>query len=149
MTTIADFFIGQEHLIDDVTRMVRMRADRGDTQKSPLVALFTGVSGVGKTHLGRIVASLIHGKDWKVLQEEGKFMKLDMSAFAGEEDANFFFGSAPGFEGGPGPLYDVLVKHRNAVILLDEVEKAHPKIVEKLSMPMFDNDGQAAPSTCS
>ena len=90
--------------------------------------MFNGPPGCGKTELACLIAEIIHGKVNTQLEGEGKFKSFSMGQFNSKENANTFFGAAPGYAGGDGQLVGILNKCPNAVIVLDEIEKAHEDV---------------------
>ena len=96
----------------------------------PLVFLFLGSSGIGKTELAKQIAKYLH-KD-----KGGKesFIRLDMSEFQEKHEVAKLIGSPPGYVGHDdgGQLTKRLKKCPNAVVLFDEVDKAHPDVLTVL-----------------
>jgi ATP-dependent Clp protease ATP-binding subunit ClpA len=96
--------------------------------------LFTGPSGVGKTEIAKQLASVMGIE----------FIRFDMSEFQERHSVSKFIGSPPGYVGyadgasGSGVLINELERHPHSVILLDEIEKAHPDIVN-IFLQVMDN----------
>ncbi len=113
--------IGQDRVIDclvDVTKKIKM----GYRDKC-YSFLFVGPSGVGKTEMAKCYASLLVGDD--------KFIRLDMSEYSDVTSVNKILGSSPGYVGyddNRNFLEEVRSKP-NSVILLDEIDKAHPSVI--------------------
>lgn len=113
--------IGQDRVIDclvDVTKKIKM----GYRDKC-YSFLFVGPSGVGKTEMAKYYASLLVGDD--------KFIRLDMSEYSDATSVNKILGSSPGYVGyddNRNFLEEVRSKP-NCVILLDEIDKAHPNVI--------------------
>jgi ATP-dependent Clp protease ATP-binding subunit ClpB len=99
----------------------------------PLVFLFLGSSGIGKTELGKQVANYLHKG-----QREA-FIRIDMSEYQEKHSVARFIGSPPGYVGHEdgGQLTSKLRKCPNAVVLFDEVDKAHPEVLTVL-LQLFD-----------
>lgn len=131
-TYIKKYLSGQDHVIDSVLNSLR-RYSLGFTHNKPIgVHLFAGFSGTGKTELTKFIASALE------LNDDFKFLKLEMSEYKNVSDINKLIGSAPGFigHGEPGKL-SVVKTHSKYVILMDEVEKAEQKIYD-IFLPIFD-----------
>jgi hypothetical protein len=105
----------------------------------PLVLLLTGVSGSGKTQTAMLLAELLLGKPIAQLQGMGRFRKFSMESFSTLEDQKSFFGPPKGIVG-VGDLPELLKKWPDAVILLDEIEKAHHSFARAL-LTVFGEHG--------
>jgi energy-coupling factor transporter ATP-binding protein EcfA2 len=96
------------------------------------VFLFLGPTGVGKTELAKALASDIY-------KTSSSLLRFDMSHFSEPHSGSRLIGSPPGYvnheEG--GQLTEHLLKHPQTVVMLDEIEKAHP-FVQKIFLPVFD-----------
>ena len=90
-------------------------------------------AGLGKTELAKQVAAYIHGGD-----REG-FIRIDMTEYQSKHEAAKFIGSPPGYVGYEegGQLTKLLAERPNAVVLLDEVEKAHPDVLNLMLQVRF------------
>lgn len=95
--------------------------------------LFLGSSGIGKTELAKQVAKYLHKDNRKA------FIRLDMSEFQSKAEVSKFIGSPPGYVGYDegGQLTKALTECPNAVVLFDEVEKAHPDVLT-IMLQLFD-----------
>ena len=95
----------------------------------PLVFLFLGSSGIGKTELAKQIAKYLH-------KDGGKesFIRLDMSEFQEKHEVAKLIGAPPGYVGHDegGQLTKRLKKCPKAVVLFDEVDKAHPDVLTVL-----------------
>uniref|UniRef100_A0A914VB14 Uncharacterized protein n=1 Tax=Plectus sambesii TaxID=2011161 RepID=A0A914VB14_9BILA len=100
----------------------------------PLVLLFLGSSGIGKTELAKQIAKYLHRKN----PEKG-FIRIDMSEYQDKYEAARFIGAPPGYIGYDegGQLTKGLTSCPNAVVLFDEIEKAHTDILT-LMLQLFD-----------
>ena len=125
--------IGQDVAIDSVVNRLIMAYSGISTRKGPLgVFLFLGPSGVGKTELARSLAFELFGSDKSMI-------RLDMSEYMEEHSTSKLVGSPPGYVGyeDEGQLTGRLRTKPYSILLLDEVEKAHPKIFD-IFLQLFD-----------
>lgn len=125
--------IGQQAAIHLVSKAVRIAyADLKDPARPRAVFLFAGPSGVGKTQLARCLADELFGS-------ESNLVRLDMSEYAERINVSRLIGAAPGYIGydEPGQLTQPLRERPYSVVLLDEVEKAHPDVFD-LFLQLFD-----------
>jgi type VI secretion system protein VasG len=125
--------IGQSHALEAVAQAIRVsRAGLADPRKPIGVFLFAGTSGVGKTETALAVADLLYGG-------EQNLTTLNMSEFKEEHKVSLLMGSPPGYVGyGEGGVLTEAVRRRPySVILLDEMEKAHPG-VQDVFYQVFD-----------
>jgi type VI secretion system protein VasG len=125
--------IGQPHAIDAVARAVQTAAAKLSDPRKPLaVFLMAGTSGVGKTETALALAEALYGG-------EQNLTTINMSEFKEEHKVSLLMGSPPGYVGyGEGGLLTEAVRRRPySVILLDEMEKAHPG-VQDVFYQVFD-----------
>ncbi len=116
--------IGQSHALEAIAQAIRVsRAGLADPRKPIGVFLFAGTSGVGKTETALAVADLLYGG-------EQNLTTINMSEFKEEHKVSLLMGSPPGYVGyGEGGVLTEAVRRRPySVILLDEMEKAHPGV---------------------
>ena len=124
--------IGQSEIIAEVAPLVAGFASGSyDPDRPAGVMLFFGPSGVGKTELARTIADEY---------ANGVFHKEDMNLYAERHVMAKLTGSPPGYVGYSDvpPLMNFLDSNRRGVLLLDEIEKAHPDVIQML-MELFDN----------
>ncbi|HHN93173.1 MAG TPA: AAA family ATPase [Anaerolineae bacterium] len=124
---------GQEEAIREVTRTVkRARAGLADPRRPLGVFLFAGPTGVGKTELALALAEAL-------FDEEDAILRLDMSEYMEKYQVSRLIGSPPGYVGyqEEGQLTGRLRRRPYTVVLLDEMEKAHPE-VQNLFLQLFD-----------
>jgi len=125
--------IGQDHALDAVAQRVRTaRAQLEDPNKPKGVFLFVGPSGVGKTETALALADALYGG-------ERKLVTINMSEYQEAHSVSGLKGSPPGYVGygEGGVLTEAVRRNPYSVVLLDEVEKAHPDVLE-LFFQVFD-----------
>jgi len=133
--------IGQNEAIGAVARAIRRsRAGLKDPKRPIGSFLFLGPTGVGKTELAKSLAAELFGG-------EANLIRLDMSEYMEPHTVARLFGSPPGYVGYDegGQLTEQVRRRPYSVILLDEVEKAHPEVFNALLQIMDDGrltDGQ-------
>uniref|UniRef100_A0A8C2JU74 ClpB homolog, mitochondrial AAA ATPase chaperonin n=1 Tax=Cyprinus carpio TaxID=7962 RepID=A0A8C2JU74_CYPCA len=144
---LKEHIIGQEGAINTVASAIRRKENGWYDEEHPLVFLFLGSSGIGKTELAKQVARYMH-KDIK----KG-FIRMDMSEFQEKHEVAKFIGSPPGYVGHEegGQLTKKLKQCPNAVVLFDEVDKAHPDVLT-IMLQLFDEgrltDGKGKTIEC-
>jgi len=125
--------IGQDHALDIISqRIVTSRAGMDDPVKPVGVFLLVGPSGVGKTETALALSDLLYGG-------EHNMISINMSEFQEAHTVSTLKGAPPGYVGyGEGGVLTEAVRRRPySVVLLDEVEKAHPDVLE-LFFQVFD-----------
>ena len=133
--------LGQHEPIGIVSKAVRRARAGFKDPKRPIGAfLFLGPTGVGKTHLVKQLAEYLFG-------DERLMIRLDMSEYMEKHTVSRLIGSPPGYigYGDGGQLTEEVRKHPYSVILLDEIEKAHPDVFNTLLQVFEDGhltDGQ-------
>src|SRR5699024_909170 len=120
--------IGQDKAVSAVARAIRRSRSGIKDERRPIGSfLFLGPTGVGKTELAKSVAAAMFGS-------EDNLVRLDMSEYMDQIASSKLIGSAPGYVGYEegGQLSEKVRRHPYSVILLDEVEKAHPDVFNLL-----------------
>ena len=133
---------GQDEAIGNLATAIKMaRAGLGNEQKPIGNFLFAGPTGVGKTEVTRQLARIMGIE----------LIRFDMSEYMERHTVSRLIGAPPGYVGFDqgGLLTDAILKHPHAVLLLDEIEKAHPDVFNLLLQVMdhgtlTDNNGRKA-----
>jgi len=141
-TRLKDVVFGQDSAIHSlVTAIKRSRAGLGAPERPIGSFLFAGPTGVGKTEVSRQMAHVLGVK----------FIRFDMSEYMEKHTVSRLIGAPPGYVGFDqgGQLTDAIRKHPYSVLLLDEIEKAHPDVFSILLQVMdystlTDNNGKKA-----
>jgi ATP-dependent Clp protease ATP-binding subunit ClpB len=116
--------VGQQVAVNAVSDAIRRsRAGLGDENKPIGSFIFLGSTGVGKTELARALAEFL-------FDDENAIVRIDMSEYMERHSVSRLIGSPPGYVGYEegGQLTEAVRRHPYSVILLDEVEKAHPEV---------------------
>jgi ATP-dependent Clp protease ATP-binding subunit ClpC len=126
--------VGQEEAITAIAKAVRRsRAGLKDPKRPIGVFLFLGPTGVGKTYLPKVLAEFMFGS-------QDAMVRLDMSEFMEKHNVSRLVGAPPGYIGydDGGQLTDTVRRKSYCLILLDEIEKAHPDVFNML-LQVFDD----------
>lgn len=131
--------IGQEDSVDAVVKAVKRHRLNLRRREKPITFLFSGPTGVGKTELTKQLAKELFGSTDHIV-------RFDMSEYMEEHSLSKMIGSPPGYIGHDeaGQLTEKIRRKPYSVVLLDEFEKAHPKI-QHLFLQVFD-DGRLTDS---
>lgn len=124
--------IGQEEAVLAISRAVKTARVGLKDPKRPIGSfLFLGPTGVGKTELAKALADFLFGS-------EDAMVVLDMSEYQQEDSLNRLIGAPPGYVGfeGGGQLTDRVIESPYTVVLFDEVEKAHARVLDVLLQMM-------------
>ncbi|MCD4804124.1 MAG: type VI secretion system ATPase TssH [Desulfobacterales bacterium] len=130
---LAERIIGQDYALEAVAQMIQTaHAGIEDPSKPTAVFLFVGPSGVGKTETALVLSEVLYGGEENVIT-------INMSEYQEAHTVSGLKGSPPGYVGyGEGGVLTEAVRRRPySVVLLDEVEKAHPDVME-LFYQVFD-----------
>src|SRR5436305_6316159 len=126
--------IGQTEAIQTVASAVRRsRTGLRDHRRPVGSFLFVGPTGVGKTELARVLAETLFGNEMAML-------KLDMSEFIDSHTTSRLIGTPPGYIGydQAGQLTEAVRRRPYSIVLFDEIEKAHPKVLDLLLQILED-----------
>jgi ATP-dependent Clp protease ATP-binding subunit ClpB len=126
--------VGQDEAIVAVSDAIRRSRAGLQDPKRPLGSfLFVGTTGVGKTELARALAELL-------FDDEKAMVRIDMSEYMEKHSVSRLIGSPPGYVGYDegGQLTEAVRNHPYSVVLLDEIEKAHPDVFNVLLQVLED-----------
>jgi ATP-dependent Clp protease ATP-binding subunit ClpC len=126
--------VGQEEAISVISKAIRRnRAGLGDPRRPIGSLIFLGPTGVGKTELARALASAL-------FEDENSLVRIDMSEYMEKFSVSRLIGAPPGYVGYEegGQLTEKVRRKPYSVVLLDEIEKAHPDVFNIL-LQLFDD----------
>lgn len=132
--TLQERVIGQDNAVQLVTEAVwRARAGIQDPDKPIGSFLFLGPTGVGKTELAKTLAATL-------FDSEDHFIRIDMSEYMEKHSVSRLVGAPPGYVGYEegGQLTEAVRRNPYSVVLLDEIEKAHPDVANILLQVLDD-----------
>ena len=131
--------IGQNEAVEAVSRAIRRGRADITSKKRPVSFIFAGPTGVGKTELVKTIAEVM-------FDSEEALIRIDMSEYMEKHSVSKLIGSPPGYVGydDAGQLTEKVRRKPYSVILLDEIEKAHPDVFN-LFLQILD-DGRVADS---
>ena len=141
-TNLKRVIFGQDKAISVISNAIKLsRVGLRDETKTIGSFLFTGPTGVGKTEISKQLANIM----------ETQLLRFDMSEYMERHSVSRLIGAPPGYVGSDqgGLLTDAITKNPNSVVLIDEIEKAHPDIFNILLQVMdagvlTDNLGRKA-----
>jgi ATP-dependent Clp protease ATP-binding subunit ClpC len=131
---LANSVIGQEEAIKKVVRSIRRnRAGLKDPNKPIGSFIFLGPTGVGKTHLAKVLAKYL-------FDTEDALVRIDMSEYMEKFAVSRLIGAPPGYVGYEegGQLTEKIRRRPYSIVLLDEIEKAHPDVFHLLLQVLDD-----------
>ena len=125
--------IGQGEAVDAVVRAVKRKRAGVSYRQNPVSMIFAGPTGVGKTELVKILAD-------ELFKQPEALIRLDMSEFMEKHAVSRIIGAPPGYVGydEAGQLTEKIRRRPHAVILFDEIEKAHPDVLNILLQILDD-----------
>lgn len=126
---LQEVIIGQSQAINTITESLESLSQYPHPQKPSGIYLLVGSSGIGKTQTAKELAKLLNRN----------FIKLDMSEYSESSSVSKIIGSPPGYVGydDHSSLLHEIILHPNSLLLLDEIEKAHPQVMN-LFLQVFD-----------
>ncbi len=121
------------HILDIVKRAVTAVGASRRGRRPRGVVFLAGPTGVGKTELAKTVTELLFG-------DESAYIRFDMSEFSAEHADQRLIGAPPGYVGydAGGELTNAIREHPFSVVLFDEIEKAHPRVLDKFLQVLDD-----------
>lgn len=131
---ISSKILGQKEALDAITNSLALSYIGINKEKGPKASfLFLGPTGVGKSETSKLMAKYS-------FKEEVPLIQLDMSEYPEKHDSHKLFGAPPGYVGfeNGGILINKIKENPNCVLLLDEVEKAHPSVYDTFLQVMED-----------
>ena len=130
---ISSRLIGQDEAVDAVVRAVKRKRAGISYRHNPVSMIFAGPTGVGKTELVKILAN-------ELFKQPESLIRLDMSEFMEKHSVSRIIGAPPGYVGydEAGQLTEKIRRRPHAVILFDEIEKAHPDVLNILLQILDD-----------
>ncbi len=132
-TNLHKRIIGQEEAISSVARAIRRNRAGLQNAKRPPSFIFVGPTGVGKTELAKSLA-------YEMFGNEDAIIRIDMSEYMESHSTSKLIGAPPGYVGydDAGQLTDKVKRKPYSIILLDEIEKAHPDVFNILLQVLDD-----------
>ena len=125
--------IGQDHVVEAVARAIKRNRAGISYKRKPVSFIFAGPTGVGKTELVKTLAE-------DLFQSPETLIRLDMSEFMEKHSVSRIIGSPPGYVGydDAGQLTEKIRRRPYSVVLFDEIEKAHPDVLNILLQILDD-----------
>ena len=132
-TNLHKKIIGQEEAVSAVSRAIRRNRAGLKSTKRPPSFIFVGPTGVGKTALAKALS-------YEMFGSEDSIIRIDMSEYMESNSTAKLIGTPPGYVGydDAGQLTDKVKRHPYSIILLDEIEKAHPDVFNILLQVLDD-----------
>lgn len=132
-TNLHKRIIGQEEAVSSVSRAIRRNRAGLQNEKRPPSFIFVGPTGVGKTELAKSLA-------YEMFGSEDSIIRIDMSEYMESHSTSKLIGAPPGYVGydDAGQLTEKVKRKPYSIILLDEIEKAHPDVFNILLQVLDD-----------
>ena len=132
-TNLHKRIIGQEEAVNAVSRAIRRNRAGLQNEKRPPSFIFVGPTGVGKTELAKSLA-------YEMFGSEDSIIRIDMSEYMESHSTSKLIGAPPGYVGfdEAGQLTEKVKRRPYSIILLDEIEKAHPDVFNILLQVLDD-----------
>ena len=130
---LKEHIVGQDQAVDAVARAIRRNRVGISPKKRPVAFIFVGPTGVGKTELVKCLAN-------DMFDSVDSLIRLDMSEYMEKHTVSKLIGSPPGFVGydEAGQLTEKIRRKPYSVVLFDEIEKAHPDVLNVLLQVLDD-----------
>ena len=131
--SIKSRIVGQDHAVDAVVKAIKRNRAGVSAKRKPVSFIFAGPTGVGKTELVKTLAS-------ELFDSPETLIRLDMSEFMEKFSVSRIIGAPPGYAGydEAGQLTEKIRRKPYSVILFDEIEKAHPDVMNILLQILDD-----------
>ncbi len=132
--------VGQDEAVSAVVRAIRRKRAGVSVRRSPVSMIFAGPTGVGKTELVKVLAA-------DLFKQPDTLIRLDMSEYMEKHSVSRIIGAPPGYVGfdEAGQLTEKIRRRPYSVVLFDEIEKAHPDVLNVL-LQILD-DGRVTDAT--
>ncbi len=132
-TRLRSHIVGQDEAVDAVSKAIRRNRVGISPKKKPVSFIFVGPTGVGKTELVKCLAN-------DLFDSVESLIRLDMSEFMEKHTVSKLIGSPPGYVGydEAGQLTEKIRRRPYSVVLFDEIEKAHPDVLNVLLQVLDD-----------
>ncbi len=130
---LKEHIVGQDHAVEAVSRAIRRNRVGISLKKRPVSFIFVGPTGVGKTELVKCLAN-------DLFDSVDSLIRLDMSEYMEKHTVSKLIGSPPGYVGydEAGQLTEKIRRKPYSVVLFDEIEKAHPDVLNVLLQVLDD-----------
>ena len=130
---IKTHIVGQDEAVDAIARAIKRKRAGVSYRRSPISMIFAGPTGVGKTELVKVLAQ-------DLFKQPETLIRLDMSEFMEKHSVSRIIGAPPGYVGydEAGQLTEKIRRRPYSVILFDEIEKAHPDVLNILLQVLDD-----------
>ena len=130
---IRERLVGQSDAVDAVVRALRRKRSGVSYSRSPVSMIFAGSTGVGKTELVKVLSR-------ELFKQPEALIRLDMSEFMEKHSVSRIIGAPPGYVGydEAGQLTEKIRRRPYSVVLFDEIEKAHPDVLNILLQVLDD-----------